>query len=441
MKEKKKVLSDLISITEYLENIGEEVTAYNDSLKFSVDTYKSENVKGVYRHKLEGFFTFEALLKVYPNMKIIYVGTSFIDSIHICVMQLSHNVRATGVLNINLIDFPNRTSNENVFITNTYPLKELDKIGVRDLVLGYPNDKMHTLSVELTKLIELRSVKNYENKEDSYKLGLVTYANNRLDIMVKTLTFDSEYEDLDILYDSIDNKFHETLIDKIHSTSKGNIVFNGPPGTGKSFYIRKLIKDYYLKYEALRHDNDYDDGSDEDLDFYDRMILRHGRGVVGKLFVYIPTNLAHLFSDPTFTSMLQDKASDYPKGLVIILEDAEKLLESRDSMGSGDGVSALLNMSDGILNDIISTQFIFTYNTETEHIDKAILRPGRLMAKKTFNKLPKYKANILAEKINIDKRFYSDTSLATVFAELEEKQNNILIEEEIKHGKIGFLND
>jgi len=430
--EEKKILSDLISDGEsYLNSVGEEVTAYTNSAKFPVSIYRSKGYKNVYRHKMEGFFTFEAVLKVYPRMKIIYMSTSFIDSIHFCIMQLDEHVRATGTVNVNTLDFPDMPSSEMTFIANTYPLRELDKIGIRELVLGYPNSKIQSLNTDLTKLIELKSIKAIKDDAVSYKLGLVTYANNHLDITVKTLSFDSKFEDLDMLYNSIDNEFHETLIKKLDTTSKGNIVFNGPPGTGKSFYIRKLIKDYYLKHEIKIKTDDEGD----DLDFYDMI---HDKYDIGKLFVYIPTNLAHLFSDPTFTSMLQDKASDYSKGLVIILEDAEKLLASRDDIGSGDGVSALLNMSDGILNDIISTQFIFTYNTETEKIDKAILRPGRLMAKKTFDNLPAHKANALALKIGIDKTFYEDTSLAIVFAELQEKQNSILIEEEIKQGKIGF---
>jgi SpoVK/Ycf46/Vps4 family AAA+-type ATPase len=290
----------------------------------------------------------------------------------------------------------------------------------------------------ITNLLEKRERRNkHKNKrKNTYKLGLVTYTNNKLDIMIKTVTFNDEYDDLEMLYDVLDTKFHKTLIDKIHTSSKGNIVFNGPPGTGKSFYIRKLIKDYYITHENIvKNDKILED--EDELSYYNKLMGRHSADI-DKLFVYIPTNLSHLFSDPIFTSMLQDKASEYSKGLVIILEDAEKLIGSRDDMGSGNGVSALLNMSDGILNDIISTQFIFTYNTDTDNIDDAILRPGRLLAKKTFGLLPDHKANKLAELIGVDKRFYEDTSIATILSELEEKENSILIEEQNVQSKIGF---
>lgn len=434
MKESKKVIRDLISReSRYIGGLSPGIRAYNDGMTIPNDIYQIGNVK-VHKYKLDGFFSFEAITEIFPSFKIVYSDLPLIDNVNIFIMEVMPGVRATGILSVNTYGTESLSSTERTYIQNSYLNRTLDELGMRDLIIAYPVDDLENASIRIEKLLEKKSVKDNSVKEDAYKLGLVVYSNNRLDIMVKTIKFDSQYEDLDKLYNSIDAEFHDTLIDKIFTTSKGNIVFNGPPGTGKSFYIRKLIKDYYIKHESAKSAPDDDDDEDS---YYDRLVGRLGKNM-DKLFVYIPSNLSHLFSDPTFTSMLQDKASEYPKGLVIILEDAEKVIGSRDGVNGGDGVSALLNMSDGILNDIISTQFIFTYNTDTENIDSAILRPGRLMAKKTFGLLPDWKATELADLIGVDKFYDEDTSIATVFSELQEKQNSILIEEEENTNKIGF---
>jgi len=46
-----------------------------------------------------------------------------------------------------------------------------------------------------------------------------------------------------------------------------------------------------------------------------------------------------------------------------------------------------LNMTDGILNDILGVTVIATFNTSISNIDPALLRPGRLIARKQFKPL------------------------------------------------------
>lgn len=432
VKEKETVRSLIATDKTYLSSLGGVISTYNENVSLPDSVY-IDNDNKVYKYKIDGFLTFENILKVFPGFKIIYSEGSLLDNTTFLVMEVMEGVRGTGIIKVNNYIDKTLTGVENTYILNNYMNCELNSVGIRDMVIGYPIDRLEEASIKIEKILELRSTHNTILKEDAYKLGLVTYSNNRMGIMVKEITFGSKFEDLTKLYSSIDDNFHNTLIDKIYSTSKGNIVFNGPPGTGKSFYIRKLIKDYYVKYE-----NNEVDGEEVDEAYTMEGFFSHnlGRANTNKLFVYIPTNLSHLFSDPSFTTMLQNKAGEYPKGLVIILEDAEKVIGSREV--SGDGVSALLNMSDGILNDIVSTQFIFTYNTDTANIDSALLRPGRLLAKKTFNLLNKDKATKLSELIGVNRVFENDASVATIFSGLEVKENTILIEEEITNGKIGF---
>ena len=165
----------------------------------------------------------------------------------------------------------------------------------------------------------------------------------------------------------VDKKIKERLTEK----SSGLYMFHGPPGTGKTTYIK------HLAY------------------------------TIGRDFIYIPTTMIEYFTtDPNCLHTLIQKPNS-----VIILEDAEKAILKRvgDGMDSS-AVSSLLNLSDGILSDILKTSVIVTYNCAKQDIDDALKRKGRLQAEYEFGCLPvddaiklgkhlKYPKKLIEEKI------------------------------------------
>ena len=62
-------------------------------------------------------------------------------------------------------------------------------------------------------------------------------------------------------------------------------------------------------------------------------------------------------------------------------------------------MSALLNLSDGILGDSLNLKFICTFNAQLRNIDDAVLRKGRLKLKYEFKALTPEKTQILAKKL------------------------------------------
>jgi ATP-dependent 26S proteasome regulatory subunit len=81
---------------------------------------------------------------------------------------------------------------------------------------------------------------------------------------------------------------------------------------------------------------------------------------------------------------------------ILIIEDAEKVVLERDSRESSrQGVSNILNMTDGILGDCLSIQIIATFNTSRDKIDSALLRKGRLIAEHKFDLLDVENSNKL----------------------------------------------
>jgi hypothetical protein len=159
-----------------------------------------------------------------------------------------------------------------------------------------------------------------------------------------------------------------------HKTSSGLFLFHGPPGTGKSTYIRYLVRS------------------------------------INKKVIFITPRLAGNFDAPEITNFLIDNANT-----VFVIEDAEELLLARDK-NKNSSISMLLNLTDGLLGEALGIQIIATFNTELANIDPALLRKGRLTALYEFNSLCKEKSQTLLQELGIKDYFVSGPmTLAEIF--------------------------
>jgi hypothetical protein len=100
--------------------------------------------------------------------------------------------------------------------------------------------------------------------------------------------------------------------------------------------------------------------------------------------LFIQPGMSHCLGDAEFLPFLTNQNIQ-----IIFIEDAENALRSREETGSN-GVSTILNMSDGILGDILKIKIFATMNSGKDSIDSALLRPGRL---KFFHEFKPLKAN------------------------------------------------
>lgn len=225
------------------------------------------------------------------------------------------------------------------------------------------------LSVEIGKiktLLEKNHIKeSYTDKE--VNIGIVSYESsygyniNEIDISNKIRPIVMP----DLHYGTGFKNFYEKMLQRLINSDSGLVLFYGEPGTGKTYCVRNIIHD----------------------------LNEH------KYFVYVPSNLITQLLDPTFFTFLYDNThSKGDRNIVLIIEDAESILMDRKG-NDNPGVSNLLNLSDGILNDILGIQVIATFNIGTEFIDKAVMRPGRLIAMKEFQLLTeKQAAELIAQK-------------------------------------------
>jgi ATP-dependent 26S proteasome regulatory subunit len=77
-------------------------------------------------------------------------------------------------------------------------------------------------------------------------------------------------------------------------------------------------------------------------------------------------------------------------------------------------VSTILQLTDGLFSDFLNIKIICTFNTNIDHIDKALLRKGRMIAKYNFMPLSAEKASALANKLGHD-HVTGSLTLADIF--------------------------
>jgi hypothetical protein len=123
-----------------------------------------------------------------------------------------------------------------------------------------------------------------------------------------------------------------------------------------------------------------------------------------------------VLSDPKLIEFWswQRRAFQHRK-FVVILEDSEAALMTRAS-DNREQVSAILNLTDGMLADFLRLQIICTINCTSAEIDPALLRPGRLLCHRVFQRLNPAEATRLAESLGRTLPTVRDYSLAEVFA-------------------------
>jgi hypothetical protein len=291
-------------------------------------------------------------------------------------------------------------------------LKSLSKkenlVLISSLVLLCPGKDSPLFSIDVENDVHELVKKHYlrRSTENAY-IGMICKENN---FYIKDFYITKDYtiNQADLHYGSGFDTFHTQLLERFKSDPKGLVLFHGEPGTGKTYYIRNLIKDLEK---------------------------------IGKHVIYFPPNMVgHLVSPEimTFLASTVMEMAEEGKSCVLLLEDAEPLLVSRGNDGRSDGITNLLNITDGLLNDMLSIQVIATFNTDLKNIDDALLRPERLIARKEFKKLNVEDANNLAKAINLDKTFTEETSLAQIYS--QHKAREILVHEyqDQTIRKIGF---
>lgn len=153
---------------------------------------------------------------------------------------------------------------------------------------------------------------------------------------------------------------YQQMVDDLKSkTPLGRLsIINGTPGTGKTYLVRGLVDE-----------------------------------IPECKFIIVPPHLVSHLSNPEFLAFfISDRASnteeENSRPLVLILEDADTCLTNRgaDNMSS---ISAILNLTDGIIGSLLNFRIIATTNAKKVQLDPALKRAGRLSVAMTIDELDK----------------------------------------------------
>lgn len=232
-------------------------------------------------------------------------------------------------------------------------------------------------------------LKKHKTKENN--ISLIVQTRHGYD----TQTFDLPKQKLELEYNygSSFMPVHEKILKTLNKNkANGLVLLHGEPGTGKT---------HYLKYLASK--------------------------IKDKKVMFVPPYLVDFITSPEMTPFLIENSDS-----ILFIEDAERVITDRDT-NAANGVSNILNLTDGILGDILNIQIVATFNMDRKKIDTALLRKGRLIAEHKFGKLNVDDANKLIKHLGMDHIAADDMTLTEIY-NLQEVEYKA---EESKR-KIGF---
>ena len=173
----------------------------------------------------------------------------------------------------------------------------------------------------------------------------------------------------------------EDFAEDFVASSANVLLLIGPPGTGKTSFIRGLCR--YMGYETWVT---YDQNVQEDERFYVSFSSIEADGA-NEVFDLVRARASTYQDQPIAgnTNISDIKRLSRGDGRVLVLEDADTMLGARR-----DGnllMNRLLNLSDGLIS-LPARKIIFSTNLPgLQSVDEALLRPGRCYGAIKFREL------------------------------------------------------
>ncbi len=275
-------------------------------------------------------------------------------------------------------------------LINRIDIDYLDDNEIRDQDFSVYKCKILYQKKETLEKIKSK-IKFEEEKKETGNVYLLCSVEGMLGLQKFDIKLPQKEIDLELNYGSKSIEKINKIISSLSSKNKsGLMLFSGDPGTGKSTFIK------YLTTKTKRK------------------------------VIYLSSGVMDQLTNPDFiTFMMRHRNS------ILLLEDAEKVIRSRDS-NNNDAISNLLNVTDGILGDCLNIMVIATFNIDREKIDSALVRKGRLIIEHHFEALSPEECNKIFKLIKSKRKTDKPLTLAEIY---NEEENYHSVEDK---RKIGF---
>ena len=261
--------------------------------------------------------------------------------------------------------------NDHIFLLSQRILIYIEKQSVCILA---PDPEMEPVR----QIIDL--VKKLQKKKQK-KSEVCVIVSDSFGLSTKEIKFKKPRIDLSTNYQDDFPAFHSGVVKQLKKKWKSGLyLFHGKPGTGKSTYIRYLVKE------------------------------------IRKKAIFLSPKLAGNLDGVEMIKLLLNN-----KNSLLVIEDAEGLIVSRNEERNSH-LSTILNLTDGILGESLGIQIIATFNTDLQNLDPALKRKGRLKSAYEFRALSSEKANILFREQNTNYYTNEEMTLAEIYNFSEEEQ-------------------
>jgi hypothetical protein len=238
----------------------------------------------------------------------------------------------------------------------------------------------------------VNQIKKFKKEKSRKKPKISLLINTQNGIKNKSLEIAKPKLNIEDNYNDDFKEVHKIICCRLSKKNdKGLVILHGKPGTGKTSYIRHLIS------------------------------------LLKKDVIFLPTHMASSITHPELISILVDNPNS-----VFVIEDAENIVIDRERDGNSP-VSALLNITDGLLSDCLNIQVICSFNTDLSKVDSALIRKGRLIAKYEFKELEIHKAQQLSNKLGYTTSINAPMTLTSIYNQAEKDFQQVN-----KRNAIGF---
>ncbi len=266
-----------------------------------------------------------------------------------------------------------------IYMLNQENSKYILDLPDKQMIISLEEDEVKVIYSDLTLENEIKELINRlpKKKTETFESKFfMVYASKFDELRLKPFNVKEVEVTVEDFYNDDFVEVDKAIKDFLNDDKRdGIILLHGTYGTGKTTYLRHLMK------------------------------------TVNKRFIFFPQHLAHRISSPElldFVSKLRNS--------VLVMEDCEDILKPRGSgNAANEALVNLLNLGDGLLADALSLKIICTFNARVDKIDPAILRKGRLAVQYEFHPLKKEKAEKLVKKYNLPVEVKGDMTLAEIF--------------------------